>query len=280
MGAIAMPTNAEPVTVVCGDALSVLRDLPDASFDAVVTDPPYSSGGMTRGDRTQSVATKYVQTSSERFRTADFAGDNRDQRSWAYWCHLWLSECLRVTKPGGYILAFTDWRQLPTLTDAIQGAGWVWRGILSWDKGPSARAAAPHYFRHQCEYVVWGTRGPRAPCAHWPPEGKGCYPGAYSHGVTQADKHHVTGKPTRLMRDLVFCVPPGGLILDPFGGSGTTAVGAAFENRRCVVIEQDTGYCDIIRRRVASALGADMGSLLAPAAGLFDFEEKEATGCN
>ncbi|WP_082843289.1 DNA-methyltransferase [Gemmata sp. SH-PL17] len=249
---------------MCGESLDLLRGLPDAIFDAVITDPPYSSGGLTRGDRTQSVSTKYVQTGSERFGSADFDGDNRDQRSWSYWCQLWLSECLRVTKPGGYILAFTDWRQLPTLTDAVQAGGWVWRGLISWDKGPSARAPAPHYFRHQCEYVVWGTRGPSSPRADWPPEGKGCYPGSYSHSVKQDDKFHVTGKPTPLMRDLVFCVPPGGLILDPFGGSGTTAVGAALEGRRCVTFEQKPDYCDVIRERVAHATSGKRGSLFAP----------------
>ncbi len=261
-----LPTKDDPVRVVCGESLDLLRTLPDAAFDAVITDPPYSSGGMTRGDRTQSVSTKYVQTGSERFGSADFDGDNRDQRSFAYWCQLWLSECLRVTRPGGYILAFTDWRQLPTLTDAVQAGGWVWRGILSWDKGPGARAAAPHYFRHQCEYVVWGTRGPCPALENWPPPGQGCYPGSYSHAVKQSDKFHVTGKPTALMCDLVFCVPPGGLILDPFGGSGTTAVGAALEGRRAVVFEQKGAYCDVIRERVNLALCRGTGSLFGEVA--------------
>lgn len=265
---IDMPTAEDPVVVVRGDALAVLRELPDAAFDAVVTDPPYSSGGFTRGDRMMTTAAKYVQTGSERFAAADFAGDNRDQRAWAYWCHLWLSESLRVTRPGGYVLAFTDWRQLPTLTDCVQAAGWVWRGILSWDKGSAARAPAPHYFRHQCEYVVWGTRGACTPGTDWPPPGHGCYPGSYSVTVTQADKHHMVGKPTRLMRDLIYCVPPGGLILDPFAGSGTTAVAAAIEGRRCLAVELDPGHCETMRTRVAATLCRDAGSLFAaPVAG-------------
>src|SRR5574337_1071851 len=97
-----------------GDCLDILRALPDASVDAVITDPPYSSGGQFRGDRVQDVHTKYVQTGSESIALAGFSGDNRDQRSFGYWCALWLSECLRITKPGGACLLFTDWRQLPT----------------------------------------------------------------------------------------------------------------------------------------------------------------------
>lgn len=43
-----------------GEALAVLRSLPDACIDDVVTDPPYSSGGFTRGDRTGTTTTKYT----------------------------------------------------------------------------------------------------------------------------------------------------------------------------------------------------------------------------
>jgi site-specific DNA-methyltransferase (adenine-specific) len=73
--------------------------------------------------------------------------------------------------------------------------------------------------------------------------------------VKQADKHHITGKPTPLMRDLMRCVPPGGLILDPFAGSGTTGKAADLEGRRCVLIEQEAGYCDVIHGRLAEADG-------------------------
>lgn len=240
---------SDAVTLYAGDAVRVLRYLPSGAFAATITDPPYSSGGFTRGDRMGTVATKYVQSGSERFKGADFAGDNRDARSWAYWCHLWLSECLRVTRRGGYLLCFTDWRQLPLLTDAVQGAGWQWRGILSWDKGPSARAGGPNQFRIQCEYLVWATAGPMVTDPAWPLEGEGCYPGSYSVPVVQADKWHPTGKPTRLMRDLMRCVKPGDAVLDPFAGSGTTLVAAALEGRNATGIEQGDDWRAVIRQR-------------------------------
>lgn len=261
----------ERVELFHGEALATLLGIDAETFDAVVTDPPYSSGGFTRGDRAgQSVAAKYVQTGSERWAGTDFAGDNRDQRGWFHWCALWLSECLRVTKPGGYLLMFTDWRQLPQATDAVQAGGWVWRGVLSWDKGPSARAAAPHYFRHQCEYVVWATRGACPGFPDWPPPGKGCYPGSYSIPVTQADKHHPTGKPTDLLRDLVRIVPPDGRILDPFAGSGTTGDAAEAEGRRATLIETTAEFCEVIRRRMRGERLSVRQGKAAGGASLFD----------
>jgi site-specific DNA-methyltransferase (adenine-specific) len=245
---IELPTDADPVKVLHGEALAVLARLPDACVDAVITDPPYSSGGFTRGDRQQGVAVKYQQAGTDREYPA-FSGDNRDQRSWAYWCCLWLDECRRVTKPGGYLLMFTDWRQLPAATDVVQGGGWQWRGIVSWDKGDAARAPHKGYFRHQCEYVVWGTNGPlEVPPVDDPRDGP--WSGSLTIPVRQDDKFHLTGKPTKLMRELVKVCPPGGLILDPFAGSGTTGVAAEREGRRCLLIEKEQAYANVISDRL------------------------------
>lgn len=263
---IDLPTDEEPVKVVHGDSLDVLRALPDGCVDAVVTDPPYSSGGFTRGDRQLTVAEKYQQSGTER-QYATFGGDNRDARSWGYWCTPWLSEARRVTKPGGYCLLFTDWRQLPMATDVMQAGEWQWRGIVSWDKGLGARAPHKGYFRHQCEYVVWGTNGPlAAPPTDDPRDGP--WPGSFTVPVRQDDKYHLTGKPTQLMRELVKVVPPAGIVLDPFAGSGTTGIAAAKEGRRCLLIEKTRDYAEVARRRVAEAMGVGKGSLFAPS--LFD----------
>ena len=67
-----------------GEALAMLREMPDASVDAVVTDPPYSSGGAFRGDRVTKTSDKYVGNDVARV-YAEFSGDTRDQRAFAYW---------------------------------------------------------------------------------------------------------------------------------------------------------------------------------------------------
>jgi site-specific DNA-methyltransferase (adenine-specific) len=237
------------ITLYHGDCLTVLPCLSESIADAVITDPPYSSGGLFHGDRTASTDSKYTQ-SEHQGRRPDFVGDNRDQRSWRYWCHLWMAGCLRVTKPAGYLLTFSDWRQLPTATDALQAAGWIWRGVIGWDKTEAARSPHTGYFRHQCEYVAWGTKG-----ASKRRDGNGPWPGCYRVPVRQADKHHQTGKPTDLMRSLVRCVPQGGLVLDAFAGSGTTLVAATMEGRKAIGIEIDEGFCELAARRL-EALGA------------------------
>jgi site-specific DNA-methyltransferase (adenine-specific) len=233
--------------VMQGDCLALLRTLPDNSVDAMIADPPYSSGGFTRSDRSADPSTKYVQTGVDIIRNS-FTGDNRDGRSWCYWMALWLSECARIVKPTGYALTFCDWRQLPLASDAIQSGGFIWRGVIAWDKGPAARAPHTGYFRHQCEYVVWGTTGVSV-AADW----GGPWPGLISVPVLQSDKFHMTGKPTNLMEQLLQCVPVGGTVLDPFMGSGTTGVACMRTGRKFIGIEIAPAYYEIARKRIAEA---------------------------
>ena len=132
-----------------GDCLALLPGIPDLSMDMVLTDPPYSSGGLVSSSRARPTGEKYIVTGTKMVRP-DFLGDNRDQRSFLIWCTLWMAQCYRVLKDGGLILCFSDWRQLPTITDAIQVAGFIWRGVFVWDKTEAARPDKGR-FRHQCE---------------------------------------------------------------------------------------------------------------------------------
>jgi len=77
---------------------------------------------------------------------------------------------------------------------------------------------------------------------------------------------HPTVKPLELMQWLVRLVTPkGGVVLDPFAGSGTTGKAALVEGRRAILVEREPAYCDIIRRRLDHASGTGKGSLFAGA---------------
>lgn len=244
MDALALPTGDDRFRVWQGDALALLARLPTESVDALITDAPYSSGGFTRGERTGGVVGKYVNSDSGNRDLAAFAGDNRDQRSFGYWCALWLSECMRVVKPGGPGLLFTDWRQLPVTTDAFQAGGWVWRGLVPWIK-PTSRPQRGR-FTQSSEFVVWGSNGPM------PIDGE-CHDGAFfpdgdfpGHIVCSAprEREHITQKPLDLMRALVRICPSDGVaaLLEGrrFVGLELTEHFATIANARCV--EAASGY--------------------------------------
>lgn len=228
--------------IICGDCLDIMRSWEDGQIDAVITDPPYSSGGQFRGDRTQATSVKYVNSDSVATCRANFSGDNRDQRSFLLWCSLWLGQCLRVSKPGAVAMMFTDWRQLPTCTDAVQLGGWVWRNIVTWWKpGCRMQRGRPS---SSAEYVVYASNG-------IPAEGECSEQNVIPmQGVPGEDKEHIAEKPLELMTKLVGLTPPGSLILDPFCGSGTTCRAAQLTGRRYIGIELDPVNCDIARDRL------------------------------
>lgn len=238
------------VRLIHGDALDVLPTLEAGSVDAVVTDPPYSSGGMFRADRVNQTTDEKYTFHEHRGKRTNFSGDNMDQRAWAEWCRGWMKSCRLALKDGGYLLVFTDWRQMPTLTDVIQHAGFVWRGVLVWDKTEAAKGPHTGYFGYQAEFIVWATNGgvPRRP--NLESGGEGRMPGVYRRAVSAGDKHHQTGKPTDVMRWLTMCCPRDGTVLDPFMGSGTTGVACVQRGRRFIGIEIDEPYYRIAERRI------------------------------
>lgn len=99
----------DSVVVHHGDCLDVLAELPDASVDAVATDPPYSLSFMSR--------------SWDHYATpAEF------QR----WCEQWARECLRIVKPGGHLLSFGGSRTWHRLAAGIEDAGFEIRDSIAW----------------------------------------------------------------------------------------------------------------------------------------------------
>lgn len=237
----------EQTTLYQGDSLQVLAELAElqpGTVDAVITDPPYSSGGMFRGDRVQSTSQKYFNINSgSTHRLAEFAGDNKDQRSFMLWMQHWLSDTASLTVPGGIIGVFTDWRQLPAMTDCLQFAGLIWRGILPWSK-PNGRRVQGR-LSNTAEYFAWATNGARAL------EAGNTLAGHWVESTPSAKKRlHQTEKPLELMEYLVGVTHPGSLILDPFAGSGSTLVAAKRSGRRAIGVELSEHYAQVIAERL------------------------------
>jgi site-specific DNA-methyltransferase (adenine-specific) len=225
------------------EALKFLENMETGQIDALITDPPYSSGGQNITNRVANPKNKYGVGQ----KTPDFSGDNRDQRSYEKWLYLWLSESQRVLKAGGFIMLFTDWRQLSSTIDSLQVGGFTFRGVVPWHK-PHVRPQ-PGRFQGQCEYVIWGSNG-HLPMDRSAPVFKGFY--TYT---APRDKQHMTQKPLELMRDLIQIVPEGGSILDPFMGSGTTGVAALLENRSFYGCELSEHYYNVAKKRLEEVDG-------------------------
>jgi site-specific DNA-methyltransferase (adenine-specific) len=228
-------------TLYRGEAITILAQLRD--LGAIVTDPPYSSGGQFRGDRMASTSTKYVHTGVKTVRP-EFSGDNRDQRSFLLWSTIWLNTARDACLTGSPIVCFSDWRQLPTVTDAIQAGGWTWRGIAIWNKGFGR--PGPGRFSSSAEFLVWGSSGPMPPRNIYPPGTFTC------PSLSGKQKDHIAQKPLPVMHWALQIVDPSRIVCDPFAGSGSTLVAAKAQGIRSIGIESDEHSLAVAARRLAS----------------------------
>ena len=207
-------------TLYEGDCLEVMRQLPDNSVDAVVTDPPYG-----------------IDLKPPRGRTKPIVGDRKAEAQ-ALWREF-VPQCYRLLKPNTAALFFAGWSEawVPQLL-----AEWftvkaciVWRKNV-WGIG--------YYTRPQHEFIWYCHKGK-------PP-----VPDRAESDVWDAPRvprpKHACEKPVALMRRAVrFVSPVGGTILDPFAGVGSTLVAAIEEGRNVIAVEIEPEYCEIIRKRMA-----------------------------
>lgn len=233
-----------------GDCLELMKDIPDGSVDMVLADPPYSSGGLFAGDRKASTRQKYTNSAyNGAARFQNFSGDNMDQRSFTEFMRMVLNKCRQKSKAESVCAVFVDWRNIAAMIDAVQCAGWVYRGIVVWDKGNCR--PIPNRFRNDCEYIVWGTNGPRkTEYKKGVFIGPGCY---HIKSVSTGTKTHQTEKPVELLEKLLAICPDSGTVCDPFMGSGSTGVACVNTGRNFIGMELDPGYFETATRRIQEA---------------------------
>ena len=92
-------SGGEKWSIIHGDTLQVIKSFQPKTFDALITDPPYASGGWKPSEKNRTTSQKYSSMDPENT-LPDFDGDNRDQRSWTRWMAEWLSDARKACKQG------------------------------------------------------------------------------------------------------------------------------------------------------------------------------------
>lgn len=229
-----------PFEVIHGDCLEALRSLGAETADAVITDPPYCAGGKSESERMRG---RSMLGSDSPW--GWFTGDNLSTTGLAWLLRSVAFQAERILRPGGSLLVFCDWRMWTAIVPAMESAGLGLQSMIVWDKGSAGLGVG---FRATHELIAHLRKG------------KGPFHSRAGSNVVRhrrvvgKGKEHPTQKPVELMVDLLRVVtPPGGLIVDPFCGSGSTGVAALQEGRRFIGIERDAGFVQVARARLEDA---------------------------
>lgn len=235
-------------TSYLGDSMEVLCHLPEDSIEALISDIPYGTGANTPAGRLKAPSEKYRSTGAAPL--PDIDGDALLPEAWNDLISTVLRRSRPLLKPGANVLLFCDWRSLPPLLNIVGNLGYSIQGVPVWDKGRGSRPRK-NGFRSQSELIVWAKKA-----GHLDRDDDPVYlDGVLKFSTMSNHKVHLTQKPEPLMDELLRIVPAGGLVLDPFQGSGTTGVSALKAGLQYIGIESVAAYHQIACERLTAAQG-------------------------
>jgi site-specific DNA-methyltransferase (adenine-specific) len=238
----------------CGDALDILKRVPDKCIDMIFADPPYF--GNQSG-----LIIKRTDGHAEAFDT--------QKAKWAYskplveqfaFHYAWLKEAQRILKDGSTIWITGTYHSIGAVNVVLQDLGFkILNDIILHKKN------APPNFRGSCFRAVTETM-------LWAKNSTGKTKFNYqqmkmlNHGTQMKNiweywaeknpfRHPATKQPVVLEYAILAGSNENDLILDPFAGSGTTGYVSQGLNRKCILIEIDAEYCQLIKDRIEGKYG-------------------------
>lgn len=205
-------------SIIHADCLTVLPTLPSESVNFILTDPPYVSLYKARDGRSV---------------------PNDDNSAWLKPA---FAEMYRVLERDRFAVSFYGWPHADRFMEAWRAAGFRIVGHLAFPKRYSSAVKHLRY-QHECAYLL--AKGfPKEPADTI---------GDVIRWTYSGNKLHPTQKPLSVLLPLIETFStPGGTVLDPFTGSGSTLLAAKMLDRNYIGIELDADYCDIARQRLAA----------------------------
>lgn len=252
--------------IFCEDALHGMQRIPDGAVDLILADPPYGLGKDYGND-----------------------SDKLDTEAYLEWMQQWIDVALPKLTPGGSLYIFLTWRYSPEVFVMLKQRMMMVNEII-WDRrvpsmgGSTRRFSSVHdtiglfaksrdyYFDVDAVRIPYDepTKKARSRAifvgAKWLELGynpKDVWSVSRLHREHRERADHPTQKPLEIIERMVKAsCPPGGVVLDPFMGSGTTAVAAQRSGRNFVGFELNPQYCSVIEQRLSS-LSAETAELPA-----------------
>ena len=220
----------EKYTLLFGDCLERMEDIPDGSVDLCVSDIPYKLTGGGKGDGINSKRPKGIlQDNTQLMKVPKFKD--------------WLPELYRVMKDGTHIYLMCNFLNLNQLMNDAQEAGFKMINLLVWEKN---NCTPSQFYMKNCEYTLLIRKGSSKYINNI-----GASKTVHKFDNIIGNKVHPTEKPIELMKFYIEnSSNRGDTVLDMFMGSGSTGVACLNTGRNFIGVELDENYFNIATDRI------------------------------
>ena len=249
--------------MILGDSLEKMSQLPDNSIDCCIADPPYNISGYDDKKQIGWLKSNKYWTEDKKFDVINADWDKYSDLGYEAFTYKWLEEVARVVKPNGNIAIFGSYHNIYKIGSLIEKMDLRIINSLVWYKRNAFPNITQRMFCESTEYIIWATNGSKKKAKNWTfnyDKMKELNGGKQMRNMfdipttkTSERKHgkHPSQKPLELIQNLVLALTnEEDLILDPFIGSGTTALAAALNNRHFVGYDISSEYLEIALRRL------------------------------
>jgi len=229
-----------------GDCLDIMRQIPDNSIDLVVTSPPYNKGFWSKNRNPNNG----FKTKSRRIDYGIY-DDKMEPTKYAEWQSNVLKECCRIIKPSGSIFYnHTDILNEHQTQHPIWVHSFPIKQIIVWDRKNTPRLDKSYFFPIT-EWIFWikKTKDSRV---FFDRHKSDFNSSVWRISPDSKNKHSAPFPISIPLNCIKSCCPNGGVVFDPFMGSGTTAVASKILGVNYLGAELNPEYVEIANRRIAA----------------------------
>jgi DNA modification methylase len=232
--------------IICGDCLELLKNIPDNSIDLIITDPPYMVSQESNIGRKSLSGRNDVKL---KFGDWDVFKSEADYKNFT---ESWFRECVRILKPKSWIYVFFSKEKIGYFPlEFAPKYGMNTRTIFIWIKTNPTPSFRKMNYLSSAEFIWVGSKGDSKIKNFLQQKEMVNYmitPNSSVYGVSG----HPNEKPEILVSRFVLTSSyENEVVLDPFMGSGTTAVVCKKLNRRYIGIEKNPEYIEMAKKRLS-----------------------------